>query len=105
MGEWAVQFLSSIHADVCFLGTAGLLHMSVPSSHSYEALSAKRAMVKQSDMVYVLADSHKFLDTGVHVIVEYGQIDAIITDHHINPDIYASMSKSVQKDEITDCTG
>jgi DeoR/GlpR family transcriptional regulator of sugar metabolism len=89
IGDWTSRFIDTIHADVCFLGTAGLWNMGGPSSHSYEALAAKRAMVRRSDIVYVLADSHKFKETGVHTVVPWNDIDGIITDHHISNDVYA----------------
>ena len=95
VGNWSMQFLESISADVCFLGTSGLLNHNGPTSHSYHELDVKKAMVKHSTRVYVLADSSKFQDTGFHTICDWSEITGLITDSDIPYAIYEELSKKV----------
>ena len=95
VGNWSIQFLNSIHADICFLGTSGLLNQNGPTSHSYHELDIKKAMIQQSEKIYVVADSKKFEETGFHTICDWSEIDGIITDSDIPYSIYEELSKKV----------
>lgn len=95
IGAWSEQFLSSIHVDVCLLGTSGLLESNGPTAHSYQELSMKKIMIQQSDLVFVLADSSKFQEKGFHTIADWSQIDGIISDHNLSPKLYEQYSKRV----------
>ena len=79
-GSWCVQAIESVHADICFLGTSGILDRKGPTTHSYQELEAKKAMVRQSERIYVLADSDKFRESGFHTMCLWEEIDGIITD-------------------------
>lgn len=96
VGNWAEQYIRSIHADLCLLGSAGILSSAGPTTHSYQELSLKQAMIEQSDLVYVLVDSHKFSLCGLHTIVGWDKIDGIITDHFISPKQYDELKDKVQ---------
>lgn len=95
VGSWAESFISSIHVDVCILGTAGLLDSNGPTSHSYRELSLKQKMIHQADFVYVLCDSSKFYEKGLHTICDWSEIDGIITDHAVSPKILDKYKKDV----------
>lgn len=93
IGNWTEKYLERIHADVCLLGTSGLLNNNGPTSHSYNELTTKQMMIRQSDFVYVLADSSKFFEQGFHLVCDWNEIDGIITDCNISNDIYETFSK------------
>lgn len=95
VGNWSIQFLKSIHADICFLGTSGLLNANGPTSHSYHELDVKKTMIQQSEKTYVVADSRKFEETGFHTICDWSEIDGIITDSDIPYTIYQELCKKV----------
>lgn len=95
LGNWTEHYLQSIHVDICFLGTSGLLDSTGPTSHSYQELSTKQRMIQQSDLVFVLADSSKFHERGLHTICDWNQIDGIITDSLCSPKLYESYQKKV----------
>ena len=95
VGNWSTQFLQSISADICFLGTSGLLNHNGPTSHSYHELDVKKAMIQQSSQIYVLADSSKFQDTGFHTICDWSEITGLITDSDIPYTIYEQLIKKV----------
>ncbi len=95
VGNWCVQAISSVHADVCFLGTSGIMDRKGPTTHSYQELEAKQAMVRQSDRVYVLVDSSKFQGSGLHTVCDWNKIDGIITDSSLSTKNYAKYKKIV----------
>ena len=96
VGNWAEQFIHSMHADICLLGSAGILNSLGPTTHSYQELSLKQAMIKNSDLVYVLVDSHKFSLAGLHTITSWDEIDGIITDHCISQKQYDDLMGQVE---------
>lgn len=96
IGNWTEKYLETIQVDVCLLGTSGLLGSSGPTSHSYQELGTKQRMIAQSQMVFVLADSSKFYEKGVHTVAGWDEIDGIITDHHLSPKIYDEYSQKVK---------
>lgn len=95
IGPWTEEYLDKIHIDVCILGTSGLLDSNGPTSHSYQELGVKRKMIEKSDFVFVVADSSKFQEKGLHLVCDWEMIDGVITDHHLSMDIYEKMSKKV----------
>ena len=94
-GSWCVQAIESVHADICFLGTSGILDRKGPTTHSYQELEAKKAMVRQSERVYVLADSDKFQESGFHTMCLWEEIDGIITDGFLSAKAYKQYEKIV----------
>lgn len=94
-GSWCTQAIASVHADVCFLGTSGILERKGPTTHSYQELEAKKMMVAQSDRIYVLADSHKFKESGFHTLCSWDEIDGIVCDDGLSSQVYERYRKQV----------
>ncbi|MDO4345123.1 MAG: DeoR/GlpR family DNA-binding transcription regulator [Eubacteriales bacterium] len=95
VGSWTERFLDSIHVDVCFLGTAGIMDSQGPTVHSYPELNTKIKMIERSDLVYVLADSSKFQQNGLHSVADWSRIDGIITDRTLPSSVYQKFSPKV----------
>lgn len=95
VGNWCVRSISSVHADICFLGTSGIMDRKGPTTHSYQELEVKQAMIRQSDRVYVLADSEKFQKSGFHTICDWDEVDGIITDSSLSAKLYDEYVKMV----------
>jgi len=95
VGNWCVQAISSVHADICFLGTSGIMDRKGPTTHSYQELEAKQAVIRQSDRVYVVADSDKFQKSGFHTICDWSEIDGVITDSSLSASLYDKYVKLV----------
>lgn len=94
-GSWCVQAIESVHADVCFLGTSGIFERKGPTTHSYQELEAKKAMIRQSERIYVLADSDKFQESGFHTLCSWEEIDGIITDASLSARAYEHYERQV----------
>lgn len=95
IGNWTVEFLKKVQVDVCLLGTAGLLDSNGPTAHSYAELETKRTMIEQSSLVFVLADSSKFQEKGLHTFASWDEIDGIITDSHLPLHLFEKYNKFV----------
>lgn len=95
IGNWTEEYLDKIQVDVCFLGTSGLLGSDGVTCHSYQELTTKKKMIERSDFVFVLADSSKFYEKGLHTVAQWDQIDGIITDHHISPQMFEKINQKV----------
>lgn len=96
VGAWAESFLDNVHVDVCILGTAGIMDAQGPTSHSYQEISLKKKMMESADYVYVICDSSKFHEKGLHTICSWDQVDAIITDHAISPRLLDAYKDTVK---------
>lgn len=95
IGSWTERYLETVQVDICLLGTSGILGSIGPTAHSYQELSVKKRMIQQSDLVYVLADSSKFLEKGLHTVAGWEEIDGIITDHNLSSKLLKEYSKKV----------
>lgn len=95
IGNWAEEYLEKIQVDICLLGTSGLLGSNGPTCHSYQEITTKKKMIEKSDLIFVLADSSKFYEKGLHTVVSWDEIDGIITDHLISPQIFNQINKKV----------
>ena len=72
-----------------------ILDRKGPTTHSYQELEAKKAMVRQSERIYVLADSDKFRESGFHTMCLWEEIDGIITDGSLSAKAYEHYEKNV----------
>lgn len=93
IGPWTEEYLDKIHVDVCISGTSGLLNSNGPTSHSYQELAVRKKMIEKSNYVFVVADSSKFQEKGLHLVCDWKMIDGVITDHPLSMDIFEKMNK------------
>lgn len=83
IGMDVVQVLSTIKADICFMGVSSIGVKSGLTEKGYEVSVVKKAMIQVSEKVVAMLDSGK-LDTKMpHTVCELSQLYTIITD--LNP--------------------
>lgn len=83
IGMDVVQVLSTIKADICFMGVSSINVKFGLTEKGYEVSVVKKAMIQVSDKVVAMVDSGK-LDTKMpHAVCDLNQLYAIITD--LNP--------------------
>jgi DeoR/GlpR family transcriptional regulator of sugar metabolism len=83
IGMDVVQILSTIKADICFMGVSSINVKSGLTEKGYEVSVVKKAMIQVSERVVAMVDSGK-LDTKMpHSVCDLNQLYAIITD--LNP--------------------
>lgn len=95
VGSWSVAAILSVHADVCILGTSGIMDRTGPTTHSYQEIDVKQAMIKQSDRIYVVADSDKFKESGFHCACSWSDIDGLVSDGFLTGKLYEKYNKIV----------
>ncbi|MEG1433081.1 DeoR/GlpR family DNA-binding transcription regulator [Eubacterium sp.] len=94
VGGWALEALSTIHADIAFLGSDGFEGLPGPSTLSYEEAAFKRKVITISDLVYTVADSSKCSSSGLFGYADWHQLDGLIIDSGMTP----AMRDKIQKE-------
>lgn len=95
VGERAIAFLSDYAADWAFLGadavdrTAGITNMNTLE------VPLKRAMIATSAQAIVVADSSKFGRRALAKVAGVDEIDGVITDFGLDPEISDQFGDSV----------
>lgn len=87
-GVFAEQMLRSMHAQVCVMGAIGLTTREGLTKHDMEAVSVKQKMLEISRKLICVADSSKFGVTGLVSICAIEQLDTLITDEGISPELH-----------------
>lgn len=81
MGDSAVHNIEQFHVDKAFIGVHGINFEVGLTSIATPQMQVKKAILKVSEEVYVLADSSKFRGSYLSVICPIGDIHKIITDN------------------------
>lgn len=84
MGESAVENMEHFHVDKGFIGVHGINFEAGLTSIATPQMQVKRAILKASKEVYVLADSSKFGGGYLSVICPIQDVHAIITDRLVS---------------------
>ena len=91
-GELAAGMFKGFHAEKLFLATAGItldnLMLTYPS---FSDLAVKKAMIKSSAKVYLLADSSKIGNPSLANLGSISMINTLITDSKIAPEVVAKI--------------
>ena len=83
-GFLAEDTLQQLHADWLFLGTSGVLLGGQVMSTMVVDVPAKRAMIRASDRVALLADHSKFPGVGTVQVCGPEALDVLVTDSHVD---------------------
>ena len=80
VGIDVVNFISSIRADICFIGTAGISAKKGMTEPDWDVSHIKKRMVDVSDYVVSICVSPKLMEVRKFSVVPLDAIDAMITD-------------------------
>ncbi len=80
IGMDVVQMLSTIKADICFMGVSSINVKSGLTEKGYEVSVVKKVMIQVSDKVVAMVDSGKLDNKMPHSVCELNQLHTIITD-------------------------
>jgi DeoR family transcriptional regulator of aga operon len=80
VGDWALNALTTIHADLAFLGSDGYKGLTGPSTLSYEEAAFKKGAIAASAQTFVVADSSKSQGAGRFEYCRWGAVAGLITD-------------------------
>ncbi len=93
-GSFAEKTLEELSCGVLFLGVDGIhLEHGLSITNVTEA-SLNQKMIRLAQTVAVLADSTKFNRRGLGKICDLAQVDYIITDKEVSPEIVAKIEKA-----------
>lgn len=83
IGMDVVQVLSTLKADICFMGASSINVKLGLTEMGYEVSVVKKAMMQASDKVVSMVTSEKLNTKMPYVVCELNQLHTIITD--LNP--------------------
>jgi len=84
LGESAIELLSTIRIDLCFMGVQAAHPETGLTLDSMEEAELKRKMVSHSAEVIALAEAVKLERTAPFSVASVQQIDQLITDRSLN---------------------
>ncbi|MEV6738246.1 DeoR/GlpR family DNA-binding transcription regulator [Streptomyces sp. NPDC051104] len=86
--------LRQLHADWLFLGTSGVRPGGQVMDTTVVEVPVKRAMIKASDKVVLLADSAKFPGTGMAKVCGPEDLDVVVSDAPLNAVTRSSLDEA-----------
>jgi DeoR/GlpR family transcriptional regulator of sugar metabolism len=86
--------LRQLHADWLFLGTSGVRPGGQVMDTTVVEVPVKRAMIKASDKVVLLADSAKFPGTGMAKVCGPGELDVVVTNAPVDHATRSSLQEA-----------
>lgn len=93
VGPHAEQMMRDLHADHLFLAVDGL-HVEVgPSTPDILEAQLNGLMVRASNEITVVADSSKFGRRSMSVIAPMDQVDRVITDSGVQPEMVEALKR------------
>lgn len=96
-GTHTVRMVDEFFPSKAFISCAAILPDSRLADSSMYETDTKRAFIKKSDTVFLLADADKFNKTAPYLLADMDNVDYIVTDK-LNPDFnwHLLESKSVE---------
>jgi DeoR family fructose operon transcriptional repressor len=104
-GPIAREVIYQYHFDKFFLGAAGISENSGITDFGMDEVETKRAFIERSKEVIVLADSSKFGKVSFVNICKYSDINKIVTDDKIDPQMQNNIKKRRVNFLIANCNG
>jgi DeoR/GlpR family transcriptional regulator of sugar metabolism len=86
VGIDVIQILSTIKADICFMGSSSINVKMGLTEIGYEVSIVKKAMLKSADKIVCMVTSEKLDTKNSHHVCDITQLNTIITD--LNPNDY-----------------
>ncbi len=94
VGPWATAALSSLHADIAFLGTNGISAQHGLTTPDVTEAEMKRMLVRAARRVVVLADHSKVGRDELVTWASLDQIDTLVTDEAVDADLAAELEEA-----------
>lgn len=91
VGRWTIDALAELTVDVGFIGANGFDAARGLTTPDQLEASTKRAMVLASRTAVLVADSSKASSVHLHRFAQLEEIDRVITDTDLDPDIAESL--------------
>ena len=100
-GTWTVDMIGSFHADKAFLGADGLDATAGLTTPYMAVAGIELAMIRRTrGEVVVLADAHKIGLVHQLVVCPLDQIDLVLVDDGVPPDLRARIQRAGPRCEV-----
>lgn len=96
VGPVAVQSLRSLHLDVVFLGVHGMAPRAGFTTPNLNESEANRAFAQAASRLVVVADSSKWSTIGISTIVDFDEVDLLISDEGLPQDARAELGEHLE---------
>lgn len=93
VGPFAECMLQDIHVDKLFLGTNGIDTIGGMTTPNVTEANTKRAMIRASRQIILVADCSKFGQVHFAKIAEISDLDTVITDEAVDDDLAELFSR------------
>ncbi|MEC0089592.1 DeoR/GlpR family DNA-binding transcription regulator [Paenibacillus macquariensis] len=90
VGDIAEDFISRFRADIFFMSISGISLSEGLTDYGMGEIQLKKKILARSNHVVVLADSSKFDAVSLSHVCGFQDIDRIVTDKKIDPEIVRS---------------
>ena len=95
VGAQAEAFVSSVKADICFVGASGITPDGTTTPYPMHT-SLQKAIIRAAKTKILLCDHSKFDKRAMENICSLSDIDMIVTDGGISDETYEKYSKCVK---------
>ena len=95
VGSQAEGFVSSVKADVCFIGASGITPDGITTPYPMHT-PLQKAIISAAKTKILVCDHSKFGKRAMEKICELKDIDIIVTDRGLSDDVYDEYSKHVK---------
>lgn len=95
IGAHAESMFNNLNIDISFAATNGIYGDNVTTSNSMEGGIQVTAFARSKKKI-IVADSTKFNVSDVYTFCKLSDLDYVITDNKLKPEIYASYSELVE---------
>lgn len=90
VGDYAVNLLASLHADIAFLGASAVDVRAGWTHPALEEVRPNQVMLEMASKAYLVCDSSKFGVTGLARIAGLEDFTGIISDGELPPDVVSA---------------
>ena len=98
VGSHTESFVSSINADICIIGASGIsMENGITNPYSMHNTLQKK-IINSAKKKIIVADHSKFGKSAIEKTADLSEIDLIITDSGIHPDILKEYKKHINID-------
>ena len=95
VGAQAEAFISSVNADICFIGASGITPDGTTTPYPMHT-ALQKAIIASAKTRILVCDHSKFDKRAMEKICELSDIDVIVTDGGISAETYERYSKLVK---------
>ncbi len=95
VGSWTASILTSVTADISFLGCDGF-NENGPSIRSYREVQIKKLYLSQAQKKVLVCDSSKMASRGLYTFADYSSFDFLVTDSQLDDDKAKMFSNKIE---------